>query len=525
MTNDDAGMASFASGDYTGRPSAHLVFISIAPGFAISRLYMLTRAVPWYLVCLYAYAVISLSAMTQSWRRHRRSQSAAVQATLAIAIATLASVMFVLPTFTVAAMAATVAASVMLADIAATPSSGWTPLIVAVTLLGASAALRFDSFLGGLAITSPLLLLCLTRLGYRRCIVLGIAALTIVVGLTASTRMTENAEWRAYREFNEIRGTMHGTQQLMTTTLNADSPAVQSVLADNAWSSVDLRLFGRWFIEDPAVYNATTLRRLQSVVDDVATDNSWSAAWSEVVTRNRPLISLVCASAVAVGLGGRRRLLYGLGALAWTAAICGWVARAERFPLRIAIPLLTGAAIAAGFAPLLIRGSDWTRTDSTHNFVNCCYALAVLGLVVAPLWIYSPSNLSSDNAAGLDAAHLGMTAIRAVDTRGTFIILGASGDVFDRPSTQTPGVFSRMDIITTGWNSQSPHQRLRLAHLGLSADLISSSMDRAHVWFVARRSDMKSLVQLANERYHFVAAAVVGATLDGGAVVFRLQSK
>ncbi len=527
MVNDDAVMAGFASGDFTGRPSAHLVFIGILPGLFVSRLSMMTHALPWYTLTLYALDVVSLSVVTQCWRRHRPSLTIPTQFVLGLAMATLASVMFVTPTFTVTAMITCFAAVVSLTDLATQVPRQWWWFALPLALFGASASVRFDAFLGGTAVGLPLILLCCVRLGARRTVGLGIAMVCLAGFIVGSNRLADNADWTAYRDFNDVRGAIHGTTQLALTIAENDTPEVKAMLQANGWIADDLTLFRRWYIENPEVYNIATLERLRDVTDERAESNSWSGAWRAVVPANRPMMGLVLAAGIALAIGGARRALFAVGQLAWAAAVCTWVARSQRFPARIAIPLLAGVAILCCIASLLVRRSARATSQTMSTVAVATFAVGMLAFVVEPLWsFYAPSALSSSNADGIAKASTNVRDIRRINPDGTFILLGAAADVFAVEATSGTGTYGTWPgILTTGWNAQSPSQAVRIRRLELQPDLGAAAVDQPDIRFVARRSDARNIVQSLRHHRGIRTEIVVDGTLQDGAVVFRLVTK
>ncbi|MBO4370483.1 MAG: hypothetical protein J5808_03870 [Paludibacteraceae bacterium] len=80
-TNDDVVMAWIASGQYSGTPDAHLVFINILYGYVVAALYRLMPGFEWY-TCMFAIAhIVSLTIIggqILDSKLHRYSRMAAM---------------------------------------------------------------------------------------------------------------------------------------------------------------------------------------------------------------------------------------------------------------------------------------------------------------------------------------------------------------------------------------------------------------------------------------------------------------
>lgn len=521
LVNDDEVMAAFASGDFTGDPSSHLVFISIIPGVVLSRLYTLWDGVPWYIVLLYTVNVTALSTVSTVWYRQKAKLALPVGAALGVAVVAFASVIFVTPTFTTTAFAAGLAAVVLLME-AASRRTIHRCDFAAIALFVTCASLRLDAFLGTLLVAAPILTMVALRLPGRRLAALALLTMTFLGVSQLTTQLASRSDWTAYESMNEVRGSISGTRQLVEVIRNPEDPRVASMLRENDWSLADLVLFRRWFIEDPKIYNVQTISRLRTVADDFAGSNPWSDAIESVFVSNWKLAAVLASATLAACLTDRRRARLALAQLTWSSGTCVWIARTQRFPLRIALPLLLGSALLVSLSTLLFDAPSRAPARRRADRLTALGILIASALPVATA--YQPFWLSSRNDIQLTNSRRNVAALQTLDPKGSFVVLGSVVAVSTEEADSAKGPYSWEGLITTGWNSQSPSQSIRLRISGLTSNLIASALDRPHVWFVGRRSDARHMTVVARTRYGLSVEAIVGTNFPGGQVAFRLVS-
>lgn len=205
-SNDDGMLRAIASGSYTGKPDAHLIYILYPMGLVFKLLYTLIPSVPWYDLLL---TILHLSCFYLLIKR-AMEQFEGKRKVMALIVTTLFlfAVDFkylVLHQYTILAGFIMATALFYLVTIKAGCKKD---LVTIVILLTFCLWLRKEVFFMGL----PLLLLVLFALVVVKkkqsaFIVCGLAVTAFIafLSLLADSFAYSSDEWKAYKEFNQAR--------------------------------------------------------------------------------------------------------------------------------------------------------------------------------------------------------------------------------------------------------------------------------------------------------------------------------
>ena len=211
LTNDDATMAAFASGDYTGNPSPRLVFVGSVAGLALAVLHTLAQPVPWFALTLsasYVGAIGCLIAIAYVRRDQLRTRG---NFALTVLIAVFLPVLLLRLSFTGAAILVSVAGVVVLALATRSKTHGRTLTWLGSLCIGFGSIVRFESFEGVIAVFVPFIVLTLIRLGRRRSLLAaGILITTLGVSALVDHVVYSSTQWSSYLDYNDLRGQLSG---------------------------------------------------------------------------------------------------------------------------------------------------------------------------------------------------------------------------------------------------------------------------------------------------------------------------
>lgn len=201
-TNDDIGMAHLASGKVLGHNEYHLPFINVSLGWILAKLYEIIPCIEWYTLMLIAFHVISVTIITH-FILNNLLQRTKLKGILSILILYIFEILWLLQLqfTTTAAMLATAGLVVILNH----RNVGWGILLFAIGTL-----LRYHSAMcAGLIFAAcyPLIAFNSGKVAWGNVLVL-VSCAIIGFGTHFFNKMVyySNPEWKAYYEYNEIRG-------------------------------------------------------------------------------------------------------------------------------------------------------------------------------------------------------------------------------------------------------------------------------------------------------------------------------
>jgi hypothetical protein len=252
-TNDDLAMCLFASGAYTGIPEAHLVFIHYFYGLFLSFFYKAFRGIEWYTLSFCIIHIISLSIIIYSFISTNKSRFAKIVAVILLYILELTIIQSL--QFTTTAAIAAFAGIMLLFD----KKLFHTICGVALFLIGT--LIRFYSAMMVMLLMLPFfvyIVFPMIRIKFKVLIPVIICIFGAFL-LQVFDKQAYNVEkWSYYREYNEVRGQIHG---------NPNSALIFNDLP-NGISQGDYYLFLSFFI-DGKYFDLARTKELKNLVKSV----------------------------------------------------------------------------------------------------------------------------------------------------------------------------------------------------------------------------------------------------------------
>ena len=433
MTNDDTNMAAFASGDYTGHPSAHLVFVSAPLGVLLAALHDVVQRVPWYALMLISIGVCSTGSLVAIAYLRRDQIRTRGQLAVVVLFIVLLPVLVLRPSFTVAAIVLCTTGIIAVAAAARSERHARLLICFGSIVLGIGAMVRFDSFMGVVAAFLPFIAVAGVSIGWRRLLI----AIAIASGLLAVSSLSDHAlnsspEWSAYMKFNQVRGELSQSIDFERAMADPTDPAVAKLLADIGWTVDDVVLFNSWLFYDPKVYSTDHLSKVVSLVSGASYNAPLSDSVLLVFRSQRPLWILSVSLGVAAAARRRwRNWVLMLVQLAWCAAVFSYIAASQRFPDRISIPfyLALGIVLTLGM-PLLLH----ERNPEQHLPTDRRQVLPALVAVACVLVTFhdfsdgfTPWQISGTNQVAITQYHKQLDGLKQRRSRRTILMprLGA----------------------------------------------------------------------------------------------------
>ena len=532
MVNDDTAMASFASGAYTGRPSAHLVFIGALPGIVLGELYRTLPNVSWYGVLLLASQAFCLAFVGSVCWARRRSLGKARCLMLVVVVAAYAPTFTLTPTFTVTAtlIATTAVVALLIAVDSIKPSRRWLLGIAGVGLV-AGFALRWDAAAGTAVVFLPTLAVLALRMKWRTTAVyVGAALMLVTLVHVTDLAWGQRGQWPTYDSYNQVRGQLHGTAQLANALKPPISPSMRAALTSNGWTADDVELFDIWFFDDPAVYSKEHLARLLNVTGSGGYSTSLGTAFRTIVDARGSLFALLGLCALLGVAGARRRsAAFVVVQLAWALGVYVLVSSRLRFPDRVALPSLFMLSV------LLILGSRIlepvesapraVRAHRLGNIASWSAVAAAILLLLGPIQTdRGPLELSRRSAAAQQRFTSQLTVLQNVDRVGRFVAAGAALDEASVAPLDTVDPLRTVRLLSMGWPIFSPHYERRKQLLGLEGDLLTALVAQTHVYLIATPSSVPSFQRVYLRRLGVHVTLHSVAVLPNQLVVFQVRA-
>jgi len=502
-TNDDVAMMWVADGTTYGSRQATLVFSSSLIGGVLAWLYGVAAAVPWY--GLYLIAAMAVASGIVAY-----VVAADLRTPLAPRLALLAGLAgaFLIPRlaalqFTSASILLGGAGVVLHLSRAHRPRTGTVAAVVGGAALGVSGLIRLRGAQGVVVLLLPLLVTALWRIPWRRqAAFAGIAAGLLLAGLAVDAGAYDDG-WDDWRDFNAVRGRLHSSRIL---TEARDDP----VLAEIGWTATDLRMFQEWFFTDHEVYDTAALRTL-ATVDIPASLAPIRGQVTGLVPISR-LVLLGAALAVALTLSTRRGGGLLLGSTAWMALIAAYLALYERFPDRIAVPILALAGIALLSSPgTPPSGRPWPRWAAV--------AVAVVSLAVLAVGITDLAGSRGNRTDSQSRLESFYDEMDAIDADGTFLSLAGALPTQLVSPTGAPALRPAPDLIPLGWQTQSPPHDALLRRHGIG-DAYLAVADDPGVHLVASSGfDPQLFVEYMAQHYNRTGVLHVSGRIAGRSII------
>jgi hypothetical protein len=467
---DDAAIAAMASGDYTGHPNPHLVFVNSIIGWALVGAYRLIPHAPWYTLMLYALQVVTWAIVVLALL-HRRVPTAVRVLTIAVAV-WLLPYMALGPGFTATSIVGATAGILLFAMAASRRDSlGIAGAICAGVLVGVASLVRLNGSRGVLLAFIPVGIAIAVRAGWRRSLAAAAALLFVMGAGVLANRATYSARdgWADYMHLNAARGTLHSTPRLVPY------PGLKKTLAKIGWSRSDYTVFANWVYADPHQYQTKDVEALARA----APHSSWHLTNDEIINGvvDWPYTLLFAATAGLAFLTfalARRRAAIAVTVVAgvWFFAVLVYTEEYYRLPERVLVPMLGSAALLIALLPSFLPPSTPVepRRDAAAERWRRVSRVGAIGVaVVFGLVGVNHARVLADRAQhSVSLGNQRIAALKKFDPNGVFVIAPSdtlSTELYDPLAAH--GLFDAR-IIGLGWMNQSPAFMNRLSQLGIS---------------------------------------------------------
>ncbi|WP_029904781.1 hypothetical protein [Prevotella sp. 10(H)] len=212
-TNDDILMLLISSGDYSGIPDAHLVFINYIYGILVSHLYLFIPEIEWYTVFFIFIHIVSLTIISFSILNSKKKTAYKIAFTLILYMIEIWIVLNFQFTTTAAICAM---ASVVLFNYPQTKYK-----IIAVILFLLASLIRFEAAFLVLIMSGPLFLFEYFNnptIKLKQNLIL--LSLFFILPVTAKyidiKIYSKDKQWDMYKEYNFYRGLIHDNPNIVS---------------------------------------------------------------------------------------------------------------------------------------------------------------------------------------------------------------------------------------------------------------------------------------------------------------------
>lgn len=255
--NDDIIMALISSGEYSGTPDHHLVFINIIYGKLLNTLYLLFPQLEWYTILQVVFNIISVSIISQFILRRnitKFNKRIFIVFLYSIFISIMITLQF---TYTAGIMA--ISGLCLLYE---NKSNSY--LITGACLLVFSSLIRFQASILVLLISLPIILLSISKfkdiINNKSLRFIGLSIFLIGIGRWIDVNAYQvDQDWKYYKTFNEIRGQIN------------DNPNAYSIKNDlpEGLTIGDYNLLLTAFANEKQI-NLETITEIKSQLKDVS---------------------------------------------------------------------------------------------------------------------------------------------------------------------------------------------------------------------------------------------------------------
>ena len=504
MVNDDIAMMAFANGDFTGQPEFQLVFIGALIGSILKFLYTSSSALPWYSILFVLIQILSgsmLLTVVFNFLRKQLNRSFIAYIGL-IAVFTPALVLNL--SFSTTAMYTSVIGLTSLALVVQDYEKQGVVVTAAIgiTLIVAS-SLRFEFLLAAGLLILPVHLVGIGKLT-KPMALLTLGTLLLPLGTHFIENQVSNRDdWAEFTEFNELRGSMHGTPGFSQFVSTAYEDETIEKIREFGWESEDLRLFASWYFEDAERFSTTSLERLKENISSASASLPLQPSVEGIIYGREFLIlvGLICVvfgAALSV-LGFRNFALF---QASWFVLIALLVSSRARFPDRFALAAIFGFFISLLASNIILAHRHSLsedkfafRTKKIETFVFLTLVFAIVFLIPHK---FSAEQISIQNQSENTRLESEVAILDAIDSKGTFVHIGGLAIEGINPWFERT-VFQGNKLLALGWNSQSPHQEKRKNAMGFKGNFLSNFVDEPNLYLVTTE-DITKLLQHSFEK-------------------------
>lgn len=282
-TPDDFHMMYTASGFRTGTPSEYLVFTNIIIGKALKFMYNSFSGINWYSIYLYLTHFLAMTVLISCFLIHKFRWTNFLKFLILFLAFELPLLMKL--QFTSSAFVIGMSGIVLLITTLKEKRNIWF-LSASIILFVISGLIRPQVFLLILLLTLPFMILKFRESKTSQILVfLGFSLILFFASVQYNNNYYSAQEtWKAYQEYNTVRGKLHGYPNLRYDSKNAP------VYGRVGWSKNDYEMFKTWFFYDQTVYSKKNLVFILSNTKNQRTIKEISKVFSTSVY---PYIGLV----------------------------------------------------------------------------------------------------------------------------------------------------------------------------------------------------------------------------------------
>jgi hypothetical protein len=529
MVNDDAAMSALASGDYTGHPSAHLVFVSAFLGLILAGLHNIAQPVPWYAYMLIAIDVCSISCLIAVAYARRNQLRERGQIAVVVLIGVFLPILLLRPTFTVTAIVVCVTGLVMIAGAVRSGTHSKLLLWFGSLCVGLGAMVRFDSFVGVVAVFLPFIALVAISLGWRRSLVVVCIVTAIVVSSSVTNHaLNSSSSWSSYLEFNDALGPLIGNTDFERAIANPADPAVAKVLTSIGWNTDDIELLNNWFFYDRNVYSTEHLSALVSLTSGAKFNAPLSESALLVLRSQRPLWILAVGLGITVLASRRwRTWILILIQLTWCAAVFTVTASSQRFPDRVSIPMYLALGIVLTLGIPLVLNERTPRQTTRPSGRKAWLAIPLAICLLAGFYLlsdsYAPWQISRANQTTIAKYHDQLQVLDGIDPSGRYLCLGATLTIEGTDALATTSGYRANKVLCTGWPMFSPSFEQRQESLGIASTILDTLATDSHTYLILAPPTVPVFQRLYLRYSKLNVELEAVGHLTNGAVVTRVR--
>lgn len=530
MVNDDIAMMSFSNGDFTGTPESQLVFIGILVGGLLKLLYTLNSALPWYALVFVFIQIFSGAVLLTVLFKFLKGQINRPFLCVVGLVALITPVLVLDLSFSTTAMYGSVIGLVCFSLVIENFREQG-PLLtgaVAVIFILVS-SLRFDFFLAATLLLLPIYLLHLRKLTrFTALLILGMFLLPVVTHF-AENQISNREEWATYKEFNDLRGSMHGTPGLSQFVSTAYEDETIAKTRAFGWESEDLLLFGSWYFEDAQRFSTQSLERLKANIDSEPSTLAFQPSLEGIVAGREFLILFGLIVVVfGLSLSVPKFKTFCLIQASWFLTIALAVSSRSRFPDRFALCAILGLYVSLLTANLILvrrQSLDDLATEPKHKRIEVSLFMCLIfsAVFVVP-HKFSAEQISNQNLAEASRRTSELEMLDSIDPNGKFAYIGAqiAAEGINPWSERT--IFDENQLLGLGWATQSPHQEKRKRSMGLDGNFLAHFVDSPDKYLITS-DEIAYLLEHSHEKREKKMIEFVGLKGLTYGTIFKVVSE
>jgi hypothetical protein len=513
-TNDDVIMMLIANGNYYDKPSEHLIFTNVIIGLIIKYLYTFIPGIPWYPIYLYFFHFIACLLILYTLILSSKNIFLFKRILGFYTIFLFEIQMLMNLQFTSTSLFLGFSSILYFLFITKQKeSSNWIPIIAGV-LLGTAGMIRATSFWGILMFSIPLLLYGLKYLPRRNNFIFIVSALCIFLGSSIINNLYYqfSPAWKDYFEFNQVRGSLHGTPKL------AWSDELPGILKKVNWSDNDYYIFESWFFNDSTTFSKDAIKTIDKLHNPKnKITYIWKIRASELIqfsqsVKGRIIYLLFILNVFFVLFSSNKVKYFTLLLSAWYLSICFYLLIYVRLPLRVFLPSFLFISLSL----LIFSGNQFFPLLQNNLFPKIRHRIMVISFIVF-LVVFAPVQEmlieSLNNSTNNQQLSSVFKTLKAVNSEGIFVVWGSSLKYEDVSPFARSKELPKIKLIGLGWMINSPPYVERLRQLDID-DLYQAIATRNDLYLIASDSLVSLYEQYMLEHYGKVVKLRSLLTID-----------